>query len=85
MATAAAISEHLLKLSPDLLDTVCSKEHLLKLTKHFSEWIKLSTYLKLTRVQQEDIEYIWPRDLEKQKIEMFSAWMNNMGNKATYR
>lgn len=85
MATVPTVKELLLKLSPELLDIVCWEEHLLKLTKQFGKWIPLADYLGLTDVQQKEIENAWPRDPGKQRMQMFSKWMNNMGNKATYR
>lgn len=84
-ARVPTINESLQRLPQDILEKVCHKEHLLKLTDHFSEWIKLSTYLGLTQVQQEDIENAWPRKPQRQRIEMFKKWRQTQKEKSSYR
>lgn len=85
MATVPSLNELLLRLPPEKLDRVCSEGYLSKLTDHFSEWIKIATSLKLTGVQQNDIETEWPRSLQRQRIEMFKKWREREKKKATYR
>lgn len=78
--------EQLSKFPPEVLDDPCAESHLVKLTDHFSKWqAHLSTNLGLTSVEVEDIEFNWPRDTARQRVEMFRKWKEKMNSQATYR
>ena len=69
-----------------LLDSPCDEDILIKLTAFFSEWQgQLAASLQLTDVQVSDIEGNWPRDLERQRVQMFRRWRRKFSSEATYR
>ena len=78
--------EQLSKFPSKILDDPCSESHLIKLTDHFSKWqAHLATNLGLTSVEVEDIEFNWPRDTARQRVEMFRKWRQKMKFQATYK
>ena len=81
-----SLEDHLSEFPFRLLDTPCDEQVLIKLTAHFSEWqCQLATALQLTDVEVKDIEEGWPRDLERQRVQMFKRWRRNLSSQATYR
>ena len=81
-----SLKDHLSEFPLRLLDTPCDEQVLIKLTTHFSEWqCQLATALQLTDVEVKDIERAWPRDPERQRVEMFRRWRRNLSFQATYR
>ena len=81
-----SLEEHLSKFPPQLLDSPCADDHLVKLAMCFSEWQgQLSTSLQLTAVEVKDIENAWPRDPARQRVEMFRRWRSKLSSQATYR
>lgn len=79
------LNQYISRFPSHKLDDVCSEEYLLKLAETFSEWISVSTFLQLTKVQREDIERNWPHDSKRQRVEMFSKWKELKKGEATYR
>ena len=81
-----SLEEHLSKFPPQVLDSPCADDHLVKLTESFSEWqLHLSTSLQLTAVEVNDIEKAWPRDPARQRVEMFRRWRSKLSLQTTYR
>ena len=81
-----SLEEHLSKFPPQVLDSPCADDHLIKLTECFSEWQgQLATSLQLTAVEVEDIENDWPRDRARQRVQMFRRWRSKLSSQATYR
>lgn len=83
---ALNFEEQLSKFPVELVDSPCNEVHLIKLTDYFSKWqTNLSTCLELTAVEVQDIEFNWPRDAARQRIEMFRRWQKKKKSHATYR
>ena len=81
-----SLGEQLSKFPAELLDSLCVKSHLVKLTECFSEWQShLSMSLELTAVEVEDVEWAWPREPARQRVEIFRRWRNKLASQATYR
>ena len=81
-----SLEEQLSKFPARLLDVPCAESHLVQLTECFSEWqTSLSTSLQLTAVEVEDIESNWPRNAQRQRLEMFRKWQRKNKERATYR
>ena len=80
------LEDHLSEFPARLLDSPCDEDILIKLTMFFSEWQgRLSSSLQLSAVEVEDIERAWPRDMERQRVEMFRRWRRHLSSQATYR
>ena len=80
------LEEQLSRFQDELLDSQCADGHLHKLTDTFSEWQShIATGLELTMVEINDIETAWPREPQRQRIEMFKKWKVKMDTQATYR
>ena len=81
-----SLEDHLSKFPPQVLDSPCTDDHLVKLTECFPEWQgQLATSLQLTAVEVEDIERAWPRDPARQRVQMFRKWRSQLSSRATYR
>ena len=86
IVTPPTLDEHVSKFPPQVLDSPCDDDHLVKLTICFSEWQgQLATSLQLTAVDVEDIENDWPRDQARQRVQMFRKWRKKLSSQATYR
>ena len=80
------LEEQLAKFQDDLLNRQCANGHLNKLTNTFSEWqSQIGTDLELTPVEITDIETAWPRDPQRQRVEMFKKWKVKLDEQATYK
>ena len=80
------LEEQLAKFQDDLLNHQCADGHLDKLTNTFSEWqSQIGIGLGLTMVEITDIETAWPRDPQRQRMEMFRKWKVKFNKLATYR
>ena len=80
------LSEQLSRFPDELLDRQCADAHLNELTGCFSEWqLGIAPGLELTTVEIKDIETAWPREPQRQRLEMFRTWQEKMNAQATYR
>ena len=79
------LEEQLSKFPAWLLDRPCVDDHLVQLTECFSEWQIISTGLKLSTVEAQDIESNWPRNAARQRLEMFRKWKEKNKEQATLR
>lgn len=80
------LEEQLSKFQDELLKSQCADDHLGMLTDTFSEWQShIAVGLGLTMVEIHDIEMAWPREPQRQRMEMFRKWKEKMGKQATYR
>ena len=80
-----SLEEQLSKFPAHLLDCSCADDHLVQLTGCFSEWQIISTGLKLSTVEVQDIENNWPRNAARQRLEMFRKWKEKNKEHATLR
>ena len=83
VARPLSLEEQLSKFPTELLDSPCVDSHLIKLTECFSEWQIISTGLKLSKVEIQDIENDWPRNTARQRREMFRKWQEK--NRSQHR
>ena len=84
-ARPLSLEEQLSKFPTELLDSPCVESHLVKLTECFSEWQVISTGLELSKVEIQDIESNWPRNIARQRLEMFRKWQEKKRTQATLR
>ena len=81
-----SFEEQLARFQGDLLNSQCTDDHLNKLTDAFSEWQShIGVGFGLTMVEINDIETAWPREPQRQRIEMFRKWKVKLDRQATYR
>ena len=81
-----SLEEQLSKFEDELLNRQCADGHLDKLTETFSKWQShIATGLGLTMVEIRDIETAWPREPQRQRMDMFRKWKTKVDEKATYR
>ena len=81
-----SLEEQLSRFPDELLDNQCTDIHLVKLTDSFSEWQgDIAVGLGLTLVEIRDIETAWPREPQRQRMEMFRRWQEKRDKEATYR
>ena len=81
-----SLEEHLSKFPPQVLDSPCADDHLVKLTESFYDWqLQLSTSLQLTDVEVKDIEEAWSRKPARQRVELLRTWRRKLSSRATYR
>ena len=80
-----SLEEQLARFQDELLSSQCADSHLDKLTDIFSEWQShIATGLGLTLVEINDIETAWPREPQRQRMEMFRKWKVKAEKQATY-
>ena len=69
---------------PAKLDSPCKDEHLCEVTLFITDWPSIAPYLKLTDVDQEEIQK-GHGSVKSQKIAMLRKWKQKHGSDATYR
>ena len=81
-----SLEEQLARFQDKLLNSQCADGHLDKLTDTFSEWQShIGIGLGLTMVEINNIETAWPREPQRQRMEMFRKWKVKLDKQATYR
>ena len=81
-----SLEEQLSRFQDELLNSQCADSHLDKLIDTFSDWQShIAIGLGLTIVEICDIERAWPREPQRQRMEMFRKWKAKMDKQATYR
>ena len=81
------LEEQLSKFPAELLDRQCFESHLGKLVYHITTdtMVMMATDLGLSDVEVNDIQTIWPRNLAKQRLEIFKKWKEKRTSETTYR
>ena len=78
--------QRLLKhIPPAKLDRPCKDEHLCEVALFITDWQSIAPYLKLTDVDQEEIQYKQRGSVRSQKIAMLKKWKQKRGSDATYQ
>ena len=71
--------------SKDVIDSEVSDEHIAEIVRSFNEWQFIATSLKLSEVEQKDIEDEYPRHPKLQRRKALHTWKQKFGSEATYR
>ena len=80
------LEEHLSQFSPEILDTICTEEHLVMLCTSIADWRDLSPYLRLTPSEEYAIAATFPPSSHsRQCIDALRKWRESRGITATYR
>ena len=72
-------------LSKQVIDSEVSDGHIAEIVCCFNEWQFIATHLKLSEVEQNDIEQEYPHQPKLQRRRALQTWKQKFGSKATYR
>ena len=80
-----SLQEYLTRFPTELLDSPCADTHLDRLTECFSDWQTIAIDLELSKVEIQDIKSNWPRNIARQRLQMFRKWKEKKQSEATLR
>ena len=84
MAEQCRLDDVLSSVSPSVLDSPCTDDHLKKLGLKLSDWSVVAMLLGLEESEIKDIKQSWESTAER-GIMMLRKWRQSRGEQATYR